>query len=86
MYADRLTTVSPTYAQEIQTPAHGYGLEGVVQLRAGAVRGIRNGIETSVWNFLFADDAVKMLRLRLTDRGTGVWPEKMMERKGENNV
>ena len=50
MYADRVTTVSPTYAQEIQTHAHGYGLEGVVQLRAGAVRGIRNGIETLVWN------------------------------------
>ena len=50
MYADRVTTVSPTYAQEILTPAHGYGLEGVVQLRAGTVRGIRNGIETSVWN------------------------------------
>ena len=50
MYADRLTTVSPTYAQEIQTPEHGCGLEGVVRLRSGTVRGIRNGIETSVWN------------------------------------
>ncbi len=53
MYADRVTTVSPTYAQEIQTPAHGYGLEGVLQLRsrgADAVRGIRNGIDTAVWN------------------------------------
>lgn len=50
MYADRVTTVSPTYAQEIQTAAHGFGLEGVVKLRTGAVRGIRNGVETSVWN------------------------------------
>ena len=50
MYADRVTTVSPTYAREMQTPAHGCGLEGVIKLRAGAVRGIRNGIETSVWN------------------------------------
>jgi len=50
MYADRVTTVSPTYAQEIQTPAHGCGLEGVVRLRGSAVRGIRNGIETAVWN------------------------------------
>ena len=50
MYADQVTTVSPTYAQEMQTSAHGYGLEGVVKLRAKTVRGIRNGIETSVWN------------------------------------
>lgn len=50
MYADRVTTVSPTYAQEIQTPAHGFGLEGVVKWRRGAVVGIRNGIESSVWN------------------------------------
>ncbi len=50
LYADRVTTVSPTYAQEIHTAAHGFGLEGVVTLRGGAVSGIRNGIETSVWN------------------------------------
>jgi starch synthase len=50
MYADRVTTVSPTYAREIQTPAHAYGLDGVVRLRAGALRGIRNGIDTAVWN------------------------------------
>ena len=50
MYADRVTTVSPTYAREIQTAEHGCGLEGVVKLRSTAVRGIRNGIETSVWN------------------------------------
>jgi starch synthase len=50
MYADRVTTVSPTYAKEICTPAHAYGLDGVIRLRAGAVSGIRNGIDTSVWN------------------------------------
>ena len=50
MYADRVTTVSPTYAQEIQTPALGCGLDGVVRLRVAATRGIRNGIEASVWS------------------------------------
>jgi starch synthase len=50
MYADRVTTVSPTYALEMQTPAHGYGLEGVARLRGATLRGIRNGIDTTVWN------------------------------------
>ena len=50
MYADRVTTVSPHYAREIQTPEHAYGLDGVVRFRAGALRGIRNGIDRSVWN------------------------------------
>jgi starch synthase len=50
MYADRVTTVSPNYAREIQTPAHAYGLDGVVRLRAAALRGIRNGIDASIWN------------------------------------
>jgi starch synthase len=50
MYADRVTTVSPNYAREIQLPAHAYGLDGVVRLRGAAVRGIRNGIDTAIWN------------------------------------
>lgn len=50
MYADCVTTVSPTYAREMQTAVHGYGLEGVVKLRGGNVRGIRNGIDVTVWN------------------------------------
>ena len=49
-YADRITTVSPSYAAEIQTPAFGNGMEGVFSARAGVMRGILNGIDYSAWN------------------------------------
>ncbi len=50
VYADAVTTVSPTYAREIQTPELGFGLEGVLQMRAGSLHGVLNGIDTKVWN------------------------------------
>jgi starch synthase len=49
-YADRLTTVSPTYAREICTPAFGMGLDGVLRARRGVLAGITNGIDDDVWN------------------------------------
>jgi starch synthase len=48
--ADRITTVSPTYAAEIRTPAGGMGLGGLLAARAGVLTGIANGIDTAVWN------------------------------------
>lgn len=45
-----LSTVSPTYAREIQTPAHGFGLDGVLAGRGGDLRGILNGIDVEEWN------------------------------------
>jgi starch synthase len=50
MFADRLTTVSPRYSKEIQTPEYGCGLEGVVQMRVDDLFGLINGVDTSVWN------------------------------------
>jgi starch synthase len=49
-FADRLSTVSPTYAQEIQTPAFGMGLEGLLASRADRLAGIVNGIDEEAWN------------------------------------
>lgn len=50
MYADAITTVSPTYAREIQTPEYGVGLDGILRYRSGDLYGILNGIDTTVWN------------------------------------
>jgi len=50
VYADALTTVSPTYAKEIQTPEFGRGLQGVVQSREGVLSGILNGLDPDDWN------------------------------------
>ena len=49
-FADRITTVSPTYAREIQTDEGGMGLAGLLRDRAGDINGILNGIDISVWN------------------------------------
>lgn len=49
-YADRLTTVSPTHARELQTEAFGCGLDGLLRSRAAVLCGILNGIDTDHWN------------------------------------
>lgn len=49
-FADAITTVSPTYAREIQTPEFGVGMDGVLRARANRLTGILNGIDTGVWN------------------------------------
>ncbi|EPF47511.1 glycogen/starch synthase, ADP-glucose type [Treponema vincentii F0403] len=48
--ADRLTTVSPTYAQEIQRPEYGFRMDGILRFRKEVLTGILNGVDTSVWN------------------------------------
>lgn len=49
-YADRVTTVSPTYVREIQTPAFGCGLDGLLRHRRTLLHGILNGIDTREWD------------------------------------
>lgn len=50
IFADYLTTVSPTYAKEILTPEFGFGLEGVLRNRQDRLQGILNGIDADQWN------------------------------------
>ncbi|MDD5029918.1 MAG: glycogen synthase GlgA [Rhodoferax sp.] len=49
-YADHITTVSPTYAREIQTPEQGCGLDGLLRTRAADLSGILNGVDEAVWD------------------------------------
>src|SRR5574344_351978 len=48
--ADMITTVSPTYAKEIQTMEGGFGMDGLLRVRSEVVRGILNGADTDTWN------------------------------------
>jgi starch synthase len=49
-YADLITTVSPTYAREIQTPEYGMGLENVLRARSASIIGILNGVDYDDWD------------------------------------
>jgi starch synthase len=49
-YSDALSTVSPRYALEIQTPEHGFGLDGALRKRSSVLHGILNGVDYSQWN------------------------------------
>lgn len=48
--ADAITTVSPTYAEELMRPEFGMGLEGLLAARAGSLHGILNGVDEAVWS------------------------------------
>jgi starch synthase len=66
VFSDYLTTVSRKYAQEIQTPEFGYGLDGVARNRADRLVGILNGVDYTLWNpekdkFIAAKYSVKDL-------------------------
>ena len=50
VYSDAITTVSPKYAQEVQTLEYGMGMEGVLQSRRSSLYGILNGIDYSLWD------------------------------------
>jgi len=50
VYSDVITTVSPTYAKEIQTHEYGMGMDGVLQHRRALLHGILNGVDYSLWD------------------------------------
>ncbi len=50
MYADMITTVSPTYAKEIQTESYGLGMDGILRQRKAVLFGILNGVDYGIWD------------------------------------
>jgi starch synthase len=50
VYADEITTVSKAYAQEIQTPEYGFGMDGLLRSRADRLEGILNGVDYGEWS------------------------------------
>lgn len=48
--SDKLTTVSPTYAKEVQRPEYGFRMDGILRYRSADLTGILNGVDTEIWN------------------------------------
>ncbi|TPI16473.1 glycogen synthase GlgA [Mesorhizobium sp. B4-1-3] len=68
-----ITTVSPTYAQEIRSPEFGMGLDGLINMRATDLYGIVNGIDVDIWNpetdkHLVANYSAETLKARAKNR------------------
>jgi starch synthase len=84
VYADRVTTVSPQYAKEIQTPEFGNGMDGVIRTRLEDLHGLLNGIDTAVWNP--ATDASLPARYTAADlAGKAVCRAKLLREFGWKN-
>ena len=80
-YSDAITTVSPTYAGEIQTPAYGEHLDGVLRRRREALQGIVNGIDTDHFNP--ETDPVIAQNFSVSDRsGKAICKAKLQEELG----
>jgi starch synthase len=72
-FADRITTVSPTYAAEICSPEGGMALDGLLRTRAPVLHGILNGIDDTVWNpaadpLIVADFSVARMERRAANK------------------
>ncbi|MES0209401.1 glycogen synthase GlgA [Mesorhizobium sp. M0028] len=68
-----ITTVSPTYAQEIRLPEFGMGLDGLINMRSVDLHGIVNGIDTEIWNpetdtHLVSNYTAKTLKARMPNK------------------
>jgi starch synthase len=78
-YADRISTVSPTYAAEIGTPALGMGLDGLLRGRGGHVSGILNGLDTT--DFDPARDARLVARFSASDAASRAANKAALQRR-----
>jgi starch synthase len=77
--ADAITTVSPTYAEEIRREQYGMGLQGLLQAREKDLTGIINGIDTEIWNP--GTDAALACRFDATDIDLRVINKRAVEQR-----
>ena len=68
VYADHITSVSPTYTEEIQTPERGHGLDGLLRHRQEHLSGILNGIDVDEWNPATDKNLTKTYNRRTLDK------------------
>ncbi len=81
VHANAVTTVSRTYAREIQTPAQGFGLDGLLRRMGGKLLGIPNGVDTQEWSPV--DDAKIPAAYTADDlSGKAICKEKLLEEAG----
>jgi starch synthase len=82
VFSDMLTTVSPTYAKEIQTPASGCGLDGVLRARADRLIGIVNGVDYGVWDPSVDEHLTMKYTVENWREGKGVCKRQLQESLG----
>ncbi len=83
VYADAVTTVSPTYAREIQGSELGFGLEGVLAARASSLFGVLNGIDTTTWNPQTDPRILERATTRADARSRKIANKRLLKRKLE---
>jgi starch synthase len=82
VFADKITTVSPTYAREITTPQFGYGLEGILKHRGRDLVGILNGVDTDDWNPQSDRHLHHRYDVHTVERGKGVCKRELQRELG----
>ena len=82
VYADYITTVSETYAYEIQTPMYGEGLDGLLSARHMDLRGIVNGIDYDIWNPDTDEKIDKKYKLKTFKKGKAANKKALQEALG----
>ncbi|MDR1784946.1 MAG: glycogen synthase GlgA [Spirochaetaceae bacterium] len=80
--AAALTTVSPTYAREIQSPESGFRLDGLLRARASCLSGILNGVDTEIWNPSKDAFLAKKYTLNTVSTGKAANKRALQERMG----
>lgn len=82
VYADKVTTVSPTYAKEIVTAEYGFGLDGLLRTRSADLSGVLNGIDQEAWDPA-KDKAIAAPYARKTPAGKADCKKALLEEIGQ---